>query len=144
MDYYQGVVTEYLVKNKSVFINPEYELALNPNQKIHPKGTSWVIDILAVDFVQEAVFLCEVTYSRTQHALVHKMADWADRWSEISTAVRHQTHVPEYWRILPRVFVPKEFRDTFAAKVHQAWPELEIIALEDVAPWVKSSSLGNA
>lgn len=139
MDYYQGVVSEYLVKNKTVFINPEYELALNPEQKLHPKGTSWIIDILAIDFQKKSIFLCEVTYSKSQYALLHKLTEWAKMWPHITSAIYRQTKAPADWNISPHVFLPERFRETFGFKAKIYWNDLQITSLEDVTPWVDNS-----
>jgi hypothetical protein len=82
MDYYQGVVMEYLRADRSVFINPEFLIQIKPGKK-PPKGSSWYCDVLAVKFGSDSsdpttVYLCEVTYSQTLQGLMKRLKAWND------------------------------------------------------------------
>lgn len=55
MDYFQGVVTEYLRADRSCFVNPEFWIRGNlesPQDKPH-----WFVDVLAISMRDKAVFL---------------------------------------------------------------------------------------
>jgi hypothetical protein len=67
MDYFQGVVTEFLRANRSTFVNTEYLIQLDEG-KLPVKSRHWYCDALAVNFEESTVFLCEVTYSKTMSA----------------------------------------------------------------------------
>ncbi len=74
MDYFQGVVAEYLRANRQTFVNPEFFLQLNKDEKMPTKGTSWYVDMLAVNFRKHTVHLCEVTYSQSLNALLGRLS----------------------------------------------------------------------
>ena len=50
MDYYQGVVLEYLGADRSVFVNPECCIQLNEGDNPDTSGKHWYCDAVAVDF----------------------------------------------------------------------------------------------
>ena len=55
MDYFQGVVTEYLRADRSCFVNPEFWIRGNlesPQDKPH-----WFVDVLAISMRDKAVYL---------------------------------------------------------------------------------------
>lgn len=49
MDYFQGVVTEFLRANRSTFVNTEYLIQLD-EVKTPLKARHWYCDALAVNF----------------------------------------------------------------------------------------------
>jgi hypothetical protein len=80
MDYYQGAIDEYLLARKrSIFIQHEYTVDIS-GLKFPPKGSSWIIDVLAVDFEKSTAMLCEITYSKTLYALVKRLSNWNSNW----------------------------------------------------------------
>ena len=72
MDYFQGVVTEYLRAKREVFVNTEFLIQLDPGD-VQVKGRSWYCDAVAVSFRDSAVYLCEITYSSSMHALITRL-----------------------------------------------------------------------
>lgn len=140
MDYYQGVVADYITReNRSRFINPEFLLQLNknagPENDIH-----WWVDILTVDFDNKAVFLCEVTYSKSLQALSTRLKGWEANWLGVKNAIRRDAGVPEAWKVIPWVFTPAPSEDEkrykikldniLAMSLKPIWTPLEA-----VAPW---------
>jgi hypothetical protein len=86
MDYFQGVVTEYLRANRSTFVNTECLIQLKPGDS-PAKGEHWYCDAVAVNFQEKAAFLCEVTYSRTLQSLFTRLAGWINNWAGIESAL---------------------------------------------------------
>jgi hypothetical protein len=64
MDYYQGVVTDYIRADRSMFVNTEYCLQLEPGDR-PAKGKHWYCDAVATDFRRQCVYLCEISFSKT-------------------------------------------------------------------------------
>jgi hypothetical protein len=147
MDYYQGIVTEYLRADRSVFINTECFIQIKPGKE-PPKGSSWYCDALAVDFgpgppKQATVFLCEITYSETLQSLVKRLRAWNDHWDEICNALVNNSHLPAEWPVRVWLFVP-EAKDcakklvTALDKIGSVQPlrfKPRITTLEMVQPW---------
>ena len=106
MDYFQGVVAEYLRANRATFVNPEFLLQLDEIQKMPTKGTSWYVDLLAVNFRKQAVYLCEVTYSTTLEALMGRLAGWSTHWPQVLAALHRDAALPQDWPVQPWIVIP--------------------------------------
>lgn len=63
MDYYQEIVAEYLDADRSVFLNMECFIQLEPGLR-PPKDTTWYCDILAINLRESKAYLCEISYSK--------------------------------------------------------------------------------
>ena len=61
MDYYQGIVIDYLRADRAVFVNTECCIQLNESD--NPAQPHWYCDAVAVDFRCRRIFLCEISYS---------------------------------------------------------------------------------
>jgi hypothetical protein len=138
MDYYQGVVLEFLRANRSTFVNTEFWVQLE-DVKEPPKGTSWYIDILAANFRHNSVFVCEVTFSLTQHSLLRKLRVWSERWDEIKSAIRRDIGMAELWSIEPWLFVPLQGVDHLRQGLPAIFKNARITALENTAPWMHNN-----
>ena len=143
MDYFQGVVAEFLRANRSTFINTECLLQLQPGDA-PAKGEHWYCDVVSVNFQEETVYLCEVTYSKTMHSLLARLAAWSKVWSRLTEAIVRDCHVPPGWRVQPWVFIPSAHEDLFNKKMTAsnisadaliAMPMPRITHLERVVPW---------
>ena len=150
MDYYQGVVTEYLRADRSVFVNPECYIQTMEGKK-PPKGLSWYCDILAVQFGSElsgtsGIFLCEVTYSENLNSLIRRLRAWNDKWDEVLKALVKYSHLPPDWPVRPWLFVPeRKVGKECAKKLVDVLKQLDasqglqftprITPLEMVQPW---------
>ena len=139
MDYYQGVVEEYLRADRSVFVNPEFCLQLAEDKPMPEKGTSWYVDLLAVDFRLNTAFLCEVTYSHTMTALVRRLAAWSNHWTDIAVVLQRDAHLPGSFLMRPWVFIPAGLIETFVRKFRTEVPNSPFIPvitpLEMTGPW---------
>ena len=143
MDYYQGVVTDFLRADRAVFVNPELPIQLAPGAT-PPKGTSWYCDVVAVNFREKRVYLCEVTDSTTLHSLLKRLQAWSTNWPAVCFAISNDSSVPSDWKIQPWLFVPKKFRAlleeglkslTNVGDVEGNMPLPLITDAEEVAPW---------
>jgi hypothetical protein len=142
-DYYQGVVYDYLRADRSVFINTECTIQIEPGDQ-PPKGKSWICDAIAADFKSGTVFLCEVTYSETLQALLKRLSAWNEHWDEIRQALidKKYNKLPANWQVRPWLFIPEGFK----AKLNQGLEKIKetsgqlrfeprITSLEEVQPW---------
>jgi len=145
MDYYQGVVIEYLRSHRATFVNPECLIQLDDTKKEPAKGAHWYCDIVAVNFEKRTVFLCEVTYSKTLQALMDRLQAWSSYWPALCEALRRDCRVPKDWKIQPWVFFPEADRrpDAYEKKIalltnigaEGNMPTPKVTYLESVAPW---------
>ena len=139
MDYYQGVVTQFLDADRSVFLNTECYIQLEPSNKSQ-KGISWYCDIVAVNLRESSVYLCEVTYATTLQKLMERLAAWDACWPQLRKALQRDCSIPETWDIRPWIFIPEDRRATFEAKHRpKQMPKPKITYLESVVPWKYSS-----
>ena len=142
MDYFQGVVTEYLRADRSMFVNSECLLQLDPGDP-PAKGRHWYCDAVAVNFRESTVYLCEVTYSATLQALLGRLAGWRAHWPELRTALKRDCSVPTEWNAVPWVFIPSKCHDLLTKKLDSipvkegkaSMPRPRITFLESVTPW---------
>src|SRR5580658_9598011 len=107
MDYYQGVVTEYLRADRSLFVNTECCIQINPGDNPDGTGPHWYCDAVAVNPGSKRIFLCEVSYSETLQALIERLAAWNEHWTKIQEALGRESHLPQDWTIQPWLFVPQ-------------------------------------
>jgi hypothetical protein len=143
MDYFQGVVADYLSADRTVFVNPECRIQLHSHGPFK-KGEHWYGDILAVNFRDSTVYLCEVTLSRTVAALLKRLREWNANWPAVRVAVARDNSIPESWSMRPWVFGPDAQRELVLRRVSQLldssdgaqqMPEPLITSLESVTPW---------
>ena len=142
MDYFQGVVTEYLVADRASFVNTE--LLLQLDEDLPRKGRHWYCDAAAASFRDETLYLCEVTYSKSMAALAQRLLSWNEHWVELRSAVARDCGVPMSWKIQPWVFIPKAYSELLKSKIkflsdssrsESDMPYPLITHLESVVPW---------
>ena len=142
-DYYQGVVYDYLRADRSVFINTECTIQIEPGDQ-PPKGKSWICDAIAADFKSGTVFLCEVTYSETLQALLKRLNAWNEHWNEIRQALIDKKYhkLPANWEVKPWLFIPEGLKvrlNQGLEKIRETSGHLKfepkITTLEEVQPW---------
>ncbi len=144
MDYFQGVVTEFLRANRSTFVNTECLIQLDEGDT-PAKRRHWYCDAVAVEFERSIVSLCEVTYSTTMQPLIARLRAWDSHWPLICKAIARDCHVPDSWSIRPWLFVPEKLYEhvlkskltAFLCEAPRAdrMPYPEVTYLEHVAPW---------
>ena len=137
MSYYQEIVGEYLNSERSRFISNEFLLDIGDPLAMTSGHAFWV-DIAAVDFDRQTIFLCEVSYSRSLAAIRDKLRVWSARWEDVRAATFRASKAPSKWAIMPWIFAPNERHDRFfrwfdaqGLKLPRpTWTDLEC-----VAPW---------
>lgn len=152
MDYFQGVVTEFLRAKRSQFVNTEYMINLDLDG-IYLKGRHWYCDVVAIDFAEHTVHLCEVTYSKTLQAIIARLQAWSQEWPSVVSSIHRDSALTGEWAIAPRVFIPQELEPLLQSKLANIsrpddsslhMPEPIVTALETVLPWRYRSWNGKA
>lgn len=110
MDYYEGVVVDYLRADRALFVNTEFCIQLSEGHNPDKGIRHWYCDAVVADFRSETAFLCEISYSAKLPALIKKLRDWRDNWESIRLALAREGHLPKDWlaRLRPWLFVPEE------------------------------------
>lgn len=106
MDYYQGVVVDYLRADRAVFVNTECCIQLNANPNPDNSGPHWYCDAVAADFRRCEVFLCEISYAEKLASLTKRLKEWSLNWPGVVKALERDCKVPEGWHVRPWLFVP--------------------------------------
>lgn len=133
MDYYQGVVADFLDADPAVFINNEYYIRLDG---MPPKGNSWYADIMAINMRDQAAYLCEVTFSKGLGSLIKRLEAWDARWLAICEAIRQKSSIPTDWTIQPWLFIPENRKPALMARLScMQMPQPRLTWLESVVPW---------
>lgn len=142
MNYYQGVVLEYLRADRAVFVNEECCIQLHPGDNPDVTGPHWYCDALACDFRHKSIFLCEITYSSSLASLLKRLQDWHDHWDMVCAALRRDSFLPADWHARPWLFVPEHLIPLLIRKLIQmngADSKREFVprvtTLEMVQPW---------
>ena len=141
MDYYQGVVLEYLRADRSVFVNTECCIQLNEGKNPDKSGKHWYCDALAVDFNGPVVYLCETSYSESLGALIKRLVAWNKHWPEVRSAIVRDCRLPSEWRMRPWLFIPERCAPAAVKAIKRirtddnGMPNPRITTLEMVAPW---------
>jgi|ERR1700733_9095133 hypothetical protein len=140
MDYYQGVVIEYLRANRARFVNTECLIQLEAGDN-PDRGTHWYCDAITIDLRESAVFLCEISYSHTLASLIKRLETWRANWAGVKAALVRDCAIDHTWTVRPWVFVPKGREALLAKKLPagedslEGMPKPKVTYLEDVAPW---------
>jgi len=141
MNFYQGVVLEYLRADRSIFVNEECCIQLNAGSNPDQNGPHWYCDALACDFKNHTVFLCEITYSSSLAALVKRLKDWNDHWDMLREALVRDSSVPKDWIVRPWIFVPEHLISLLLRRLDQLGGlaglkfKPRLTTLEMVQPW---------
>lgn len=134
MDYFQGVVTEYLRADRSCFVNPDFWIRgnlENPHDKPH-----WFVDVLAVNMRERKVYLCEVTYAKQPRALTKRLHSWQQHWELINQTLKEDSCIEKDWPVLPWVFAPATVLEVIRPDLLQLFPDARATQLEAILPWL--------
>jgi hypothetical protein len=143
MDYFQGVVTDYLRAKRSRFVNTEYMINLDVDG-IYGKDRHWYCDAVAIDFADSTIHLCEITYAKTLHSVSKRLQFWCNHWSQVVAALYRDSSLKGDWEVSPRVFIPSTLKKQLTDRVSALrWPEPcerrmptpIVTTLEEVLPW---------
>ena len=142
MEYFQGVVTEYLVADRASFVNSELLIQLDADEP--KKGRHWYCDAAAVNIREETLYLCEVTYSKSMSALSKRLLAWDAHWKELRDAIARDCGIPSSWTIQPWAFIPEAYNQALKSRIAplasderngDVMPYPQITFLENVVPW---------
>lgn len=143
MDYFEGVVFEFLRADRTLFINTQCCIQLNPSDNPDTSGPHWYCDAIAVCIKRKTAYLCEITYASSPHSLFKRIKAWDSNWALVRKALARDSGVPEEWTVIPWIFVPNSnipkvevFTFTLPAG---NMPRPKIQSLESVMPWLYRS-----
>jgi hypothetical protein len=108
VDYFQGVVTEYLRANRATFVNTECCIQLKPGDNPDRNNPHLFCDAVAINLMERRAYLCEVSYAKTLGALRKPLGSWREHWPLMRIALNRDCGVPLDWTVTPWVFVPKD------------------------------------
>lgn len=143
MDYFQGVVTEFLRADRAVFLNTQYLIQLEPGDA-YVKDRHWYCDVVAINHRTSTVELCEITYSSTLQSLIGRLRAWEIHWMGITEAIKRDSSLSGSWAFQPHVFIPDKTHDLLKRKIGspdadaeylQGMPFPKITPLESILPW---------
>lgn len=141
MDYYQGVVIEYLRADRALFVNTEYCIQINPGDNPDGSGPHWYCDAVAADFKSKTIFLCEISYSASLHDLAKRLGHWNEHWQGVCYALVRDSNLPTEWTVRPWIFVPQELVERLQKILKNVGSEQtlhftpRVTPLEMVQPW---------
>ena len=146
MDFYQGVVIDYLRADRSVFVNSKYCIEPKESPNNVTCGDHWFCDAVAIDFRNKTIFLCEVTFAANLSVLTSRLRDWHENWDKVQIAIIHQSNLVDTfvagWSIKPWLFVPKERAVLLQRSLNLIGDgqelnfKYQVTCLEDVQPWL--------
>ena len=142
MDYYEGVVVEYLRADRAVFVNTEYCIQVNPGDDPDTSGPHWYCDAVALNFRSKEILLCEVSYATQLADLTKRLKGWYDNWEGVRHALVRDSLIPASWTVRPWLFVPKSHVNLLMQRLAQipgGQPpkfDSKITELELVQPWL--------
>lgn len=139
MDYFQGVVQDYLRADRTRFVNSECLIQLDEGSKLE-KNDHWYCDFLTVDFGACTAYLCEVSFARNSYALLKRLDQWYEKWDRVRISVLRDCRIPEGWSVGIWIFLPEAMETALRQralflKATPADTPVRIDTLENVLPW---------
>ncbi|MEQ5844428.1 hypothetical protein N0A02_33780 (plasmid) [Paraburkholderia acidicola] len=145
MDYYQGIVTEYLRADRAMFVNTECCIQLNPGANPDRSGPHWYCDAVAINLRDRQVFLCEISFSSSLSDLGKRLNAWHSNWQALRLALARDLYIDPSWPVTPWAFVPQELFPTLGRRLASTYASEatlteqmsypKVTALEEVVPW---------
>lgn len=134
MDYFQGVVAEYLRADRSCFLNTEFYLQ-NDFSPAEETAKTWFVDILCVNMRAQEAHLCEVTYAKNPQGLLKRLRAWAQHWPNIRLAMERDGGIPASWSTRVWLFVPEASIPSLLPRLPVLPTSPKITPLEMCEPW---------
>lgn len=139
MDNCESLVLEYLRADRSVFVNTQCCIQLFDSPNPDTSGPHWYCDLVAVNFKEKRVYLCEVTYSKTLASLLKRFASWDEHWCDLKAALVRDCGLPVDWEVIPWAFIPEHLQQKYeekllTTKTHNM-PYPKLTTLESILPW---------
>jgi len=148
MDYYQGVVREFLQADRSMFVHEELIIDLDYDEKRpqgkNAKGRHWICDLAAISQRERTMYLGEVTTSKSLQTLVQRFKNWSKVWPKLVNSLVRDSGLNAEWKVVPWAFIPKASQDLLEKRIammknvgskSDEMPSPKVTYLEDVVPW---------
>lgn len=139
MDHFETIVLDYLRADRSMFVNYQCCIQLNPGSNPDTSGPHWYCDAVAVGFKQQAVYLCEITYASPPASLMRRLTAWSKDWLHLRQALARDSSLPASWPVTPWLFIPRSLQSRMSIFLSDLdtseMPVPRITYLEDVLPW---------
>jgi hypothetical protein len=116
-------------------LNPEFWLDLRSYKPPVKTKQERYIDALTVCFRDRVAYLCEISYSVSQSAMIARLREWSAHWPEIARQIYRQANIPEDWGIRIWLFVPEAAITKLVRQMPQFPSPPKITPLEMVVPW---------
>lgn len=143
MDHFECVIVEYLRADRSLFVNTQLCIQLNPGPNPDTSGPHWYCDAVAVNLRESAGYLCEITYANPPNPLFRRLSGWDEHWPSIRVALERDSGIPATWPLVPWLFVPGSLVakvEAFLGSLTLAeMPRPRITPIEQVMPWLYRS-----
>jgi hypothetical protein len=144
MDYYEGVVFEYLRADRATFVNTQCCIQLKEGLNPDVNGPHWYCDAVAVEFRSgPRILLCEISYSAQLSSLLKRLRTWNEHWDALCAALVRESNLPRDWPVKPWIFVPEALVTALVKRLGQITGSVESLAfgaprvtpLEMAQPW---------
>ena len=138
MDFYHGVVLDYLRADRAIFLNTECCIQLKKAVNPDKSGPHWYCDAVACDFRTPCIYLCEFSYSRQLGSLLKRLKQWNDNWQDLRCALTRDCCITADWSARPWLFVPVHLVELLVSRLQQMQDSAstpKITTLEMVQPW---------
>jgi hypothetical protein len=141
MDYFEGVVVNYLRADRAIFVNTECCIQLNPADNPDTSGPHWYCDAVALDLREKTVFLCEISYNKQLADLTRRLKGWNDHWKPVCQALNRDSFVAAGLPVRPWLFIPEDLVALVLERLEQIRGAEalnyvpRITTLEMVQPW---------
>jgi hypothetical protein len=148
MDYYEGVVGDFLSSDPTVFVKPQCPIQLRPGPR-PAAGEHWYCDVVALSFRDPVtIFLCEVTTDVKAKRLIGRLHERDAYWPEVRAALARDNLLLPGWRVRPWALPPAAGADVLSRGISgfmvqapgpDRMPRPLVTCLEDVAPWLHTT-----
>jgi hypothetical protein len=130
MDFYQGVVAEYVASNRAYFVSGEFMIP-------RKAGGYFLVDLVAISPSEQHVYLCEVTYSQRIANIIRKVKCYHQERDDIQAQLFKIAGISTNWKLMPWLFVLAKHHKTIDARLRVECPNwhVRIDDLETVGPW---------
>ena len=139
VDNFESVVIEYLRADRSLFINTQCCIQLNPGANPDTSVPHWYCDAVAVSIKLQAVYLCEITYAHPPTSLLRRLKGWSAQWQPLRLALERDSGIPAAWPLTPWLFIPQGLEARVKAFLGTLpkgpMPTPLVTHLEEVLPW---------
>lgn len=141
MNFYENVVIDYLRADRALFINSQCCIQINDALNPDASGPHWYSDAIGVDFRNNSIFLCEISYGAQLADLTKRLRAWNENWDGVKAALARDCKVPVSWPVRPWLFIPEGAIPVLLKRLDQIDKQSglrfapKVTPLEMVQPW---------